>query len=257
MEWSEIISVLSRWIHVAAGVLWIGLLYWFNFVNIPFGGTMDGETKKKVVPEVLPRSLYWFRWGAAFTWITGIILLFIVFYHGGLMFGEESASEWTMGNTLLTLAILIACVYGYDILAKGAIGKNNRNMAAVGFVLVAVLVYIMAYVAEFGYRAYVVHLGALFGTTMAFNVWYRIWPAQKKIIPAIKEGTAPDQALVALAGMRSRHNTYMSVPLFWTMINAHTAVPAADSWLYLLGVVLLGWLLVWWVYKKSGKVKGF
>ncbi len=92
---------------------------------------------------------------------------------------------------------------------------------------------------------------------MIMNVWMRIWPAQKKIIPAIKAGTAPDAALIAQAGQRSRHNTYLSVPLIWTMINAHTVVPGANSWFWLLGVTLVGWLAVSLVYGKSMKVKGF
>ena len=78
----EILSALSRWIHVLAGIVWIGMLYFFNFVNGPFQGTQDGETKKKVIPELLPRALYWFRWGAAWTWVTGVLLLLLVFYHG-------------------------------------------------------------------------------------------------------------------------------------------------------------------------------
>jgi uncharacterized membrane protein len=85
----------------------------------------------------------------------------------------------------------------------------------------------------------------------------RIWPAQKKIITAVKEGTAPDPAVVALAGARSKHNTFLSVPLVWTMINAHTTVPAADSWLYLLASILVGWLTVTLVYKKAAALKGF
>jgi uncharacterized membrane protein len=256
MDWTAFFNALFRWLHIAGGVIWIGLLYWFNFVNIPFTGTMDGETKKKVVPELNPRTLFWFRMGAALTWVTGILLLFIVFYHGGLMYSQESMMEWTMGNSLLTLLLLIIAVFVYDILAKSGLGKNNKTFAAISFVLVAVLVYLMHDVAGFDYRAYVIHTGSLFGTIMAFNVWFRIWPAQKKIIPAIKEGTAPDQALASLAGARSRHNTYMSVPLFWTMVNAHTSPPADSVW-YLLGVTLLGWLLVAWVYKVSAKVKGF
>jgi len=93
---------------------------------------------------------------------------------------------------------------------------------------------------------------------MAANVWMRIWPSQKKIITAVKEGTAPDPAVVALAGMRSRHNTYLSVPLFWTMINYHTTTTAAvNSWLYLLAVILIGWIVVNLVYRQSTKVKGF
>lgn len=257
MELYDTISVLSRWLHVAAAILWIGLLYFFNFVNVPFAGTMDSDTKKKVVPELLPRSLYWFRWGAAFTWATGIILLFLVFYHGGLMYGEESTEEWLMGNTLLVLVLLFACVFLYDILAKSPLGKNIKVMGVVGFILVAGIIYLMVTIGNFGYRAYVIHVGTLFGTIMAFNVWFRIWPSQKKIITAVKEGTAPDAALVALAGTRSRHNVYMSVPLVWTMVNAHTTVPAANSWLYLLAVIILGWLAAAWVYKQAGKVKGF
>src|SRR5437762_12873966 len=76
---------IFRWIHVVAGVLWIGLLYFFNWVNAGFAPTMDADTKKKVVPELMPRALFWFRWGAAFTWITGVLLAILVYYHGGLL----------------------------------------------------------------------------------------------------------------------------------------------------------------------------
>ena len=78
----QVLEALFRWIHVVAGIMWIGHLYFFNFVNVPFQGTMDGETKKKVNPELLPRALFWFRWGAAWTWVSGILLLALVFYHG-------------------------------------------------------------------------------------------------------------------------------------------------------------------------------
>ena len=74
---------IFRWMHILAGVLWIGLLFFFNWVNSAFVPTLDAETKKKVLPELLPRTLYWFRWGAAWTWITGVVLLMLVFYTGG------------------------------------------------------------------------------------------------------------------------------------------------------------------------------
>ena len=70
----EILSALFRWTHVLFGIIWIGLLYFFNFVNAGFAATMDGDTKKKVVPELMPRALYWFRWGAAWTWVSGFLL---------------------------------------------------------------------------------------------------------------------------------------------------------------------------------------
>ena len=71
-----------RWGHVIAGVLWIGMLWFFNWVNSAFAPTMDAETKKKVVPELMPRALFWFRWGAAWTWILGALLLFLLYYMG-------------------------------------------------------------------------------------------------------------------------------------------------------------------------------
>src|SRR3989442_3107777 len=60
---------IFRWIHIVAGIVWIGHLYFFNFVNGPFAATLDADTRKKVVPQLVPRALYWFRWGAAWTWV--------------------------------------------------------------------------------------------------------------------------------------------------------------------------------------------
>jgi uncharacterized membrane protein len=100
---------------------------------------------------------------------------------------------------------------------------------------------------------------------MAWNVWYRIWPAQQKIITAVKSGQAPDAALAAMAGTRSRHNVYMSVPLLWAMINQHTTFFSGGNWgmtekcawgIFPI-VVILAWHIVWHCYNKAGKVKGF
>ena len=113
----------------------------------------------------------------------------------------------------------------------------------------------MVYWASFSYRAYVIHTGTMFGTIMAFNVWFRIWPAQQKIIAATKAGEAPDAALLALAGGRSRHNTYLSVPLVWSMIDTHTTVGAASP-AVLMVVVLVGWHVVFQLYKKSASIEG-
>ena len=88
--------------------------------------------------------------------------------------------------------------------------------------LLAVVVYLYVNFANFTYRATLIHTGTLFGTAMAFNVWFRIWPAQQRIIRAIKAGEAPAAADPALAGLRSKHNTYMSLPLIWAMTGQHT-----------------------------------
>jgi len=256
MELSVLIEALLRWIHIVAGITWIGLLYFFNWVNGPFQATIDGGTKKVVVPELMPRALYWFRWGAAWTWITGVLLLLLVFYMQRYATADNS-SAGVLGYAMLLVSLLAFGVY--DPMAKAI--KDNKQMAIAGLVLTAVAIVLFIQVGHFGYRGFTIHVGAMFGTIMAANVWMRIWPAQQKIITAVKNGEAPDAALVALAGTRSRHNTYMSVPLVWTMVNLHTAAAApASTWGgagFLLGAVALGWLAVMQLYKKAGQVKGF
>jgi uncharacterized membrane protein len=258
----ELIHPIFKWLHIIAGVMWIGLLYFFNFINGHFAATMDGDTKKKVVPELMPRALYWFRWGAAWTWVTGVILLLVVYYHGGLTFDDPSS--WGL-EAFIMIAVTFLGVFLYDTLYKSGIASNLRLVTIVSFVLIGVVVYLMKDWAGFSYRSFNIHLGALFGTIMAFNVWFRIWPAQQKIITAIKNGEAPDGSLVALAGLRSKHNTYMSVPLIWTMMNQHTTalaggnfgVTSSTNWLVLMIIVALGWHIVFQMYKKSAKIQGF
>ena len=89
----DFIHPIFKWLHVIAGVMWIGLLYFFNFVNGALAGTMDADTKKKVVPELMPRALYWFRWGAAWTWVTGLVLLYVIFWQGSLSMGESAGNR--------------------------------------------------------------------------------------------------------------------------------------------------------------------
>jgi len=259
----DILSAVFRWLHVFAGIVWIGMLYFFNWVNGPFAGTMDGDTKKKVVPELMPRALFWFRWGAAWTWVTGVLLLGLVFYmERTVLFGAEG--QWSAGAGIM-VAITFLAPFIYDALHKSALGKDPKTFGTVAFVLVAAVVILMEKWGGFSYRGFNIHLGTLFGTIMAFNVWFRIWPAQQKIITAVKQGAAPDAALVSMAGARSRHNTYMSAPLLWAMINSHTpafaggtlGIPGEYSFAVLLVVVLLGWHIVWQLYKKASKIKGF
>ncbi len=254
MSAPDIVQAVFRWLHIIAGITWIGLLYFFNWINSAFVPTMDGETKKKVVPELLPRVLFWFRWGGAWTWFTGVILLAVVFYHGKIVLADSSAS-WGIGATVMLLTTFLG-VFVYDLLYKSPLGKNPKVGGTISFLLIASVVCAMIEWGGFGYRGYVIHTGALFGTIMAFNVWFRIWPAQQKIIMAIKNGEAPDSVLVGLSGMRSRHNTYLSVPLIWTMINAHTTFASSNRVIFMV-VILLGWHIVYQLYKKSSKVKGF
>lgn len=259
----DLIHPIFKWLHIIAGITWIGLLYFFNWINGHVAATMDGDTKKKVIPELMPRALYFFRWGAAWTWITGVVLLLVIYYHGGLTFDDPDVTWGTW--PFIMIAVIFLGVFVYDFLYKSGLASNVRVITIISFLLVGIVVYAMKECAGFSYRSFNIHLGTMFGTIMAFNVWFRIWPAQQKIITAIKNGEAPDGSLVALAGLRSKHNTYMSVPLIWTMINEHTAVFAggnfgitsSTNWLVLMVIVALGWHIVFQIYKKSAKVQGF
>ena len=269
MDWTELSGILHpffKWLHVIAGITWIGLLYFFNFINGHLAATYDADSKKKVVPELMPRALYWFRWGAAWTWFTGVILLYVIFWHGNLSMGETDGNTMfsegvisPVSHTLILVTFL--AVFLYDAFYKSSLGKNTRVATIISFVFIGAFLWFMSCYGSFGYRAYNIHLGAMFGTIMAFNVWFRIWPAQQKIIGAIKNGDTPDSNLVALAGLRSKHNTYMSVPLLWTMINEHTVAFSGKLFdcngLVLLVVIALGWHIVFQLYKKSGKISGF
>jgi len=253
METTELLQALFRWIHVVAAIVWLGHLYFFNFVNLPFEATLDAATKRAVVPQLRPRALFWFRWGAAWTWVSGFLLLLLVFYHGKLALAAPDQG-WTAGAWLMLLVTLLG--FGvYDAVAQSALAADGRRMAGVGFVLIALFLVLCVHVGGYGYRGYVIHTGTLFGTIMAANVWMRIWPAQRQIVAAIRDGQAPDAALVTRAATRSRHNTYLSVPLVWTMLDAHTF--GIGGPVVLLVVIALGWMAVSQLYRKSQTVPGF
>jgi uncharacterized membrane protein len=251
-----------RWIHVLAGIVWIGMLYFFNFVNGPLAAALDADTKRKVAPELMPRALFWFRWGAAFTWGTGVLLLGLVFHsYRELMFGPDLG--WGPGAGTMVLLVFVA-PFLYDALHKSPLGKDPKVFGAIAFALLAVVAVLMTRWAGFTWRAMNIHVATLFGTIMAWNVWFRIWPAQRQIIAAVRDGVAPDSSLVAMAAARSRHNTYQSVPLLFGMVNQHTTVlaggnfgiPSDHAYVAVLAVVLVGWHVVWQLYKRAAKVKG-
>jgi uncharacterized membrane protein len=214
-----VFNAIFRWLHVVAGVMWIGHLWFFNFVNAQLAKTYDAESKKKVVPELMPRALYWFRWGAMWTWITGFLLFGIVYSMGGAL----TTPEAPVGPHLATLMIVLTwfVAFGiYDMAWKSAFGKNEMVAGAISFLVAVGIAY--GFTRFVSGRAAMIAVGGLFGTIMFANVWMRIWPAQRKIIAGIK-GTAPapDASVAAIAGLRSKHNTYMSVPLLFFMVSNH------------------------------------
>lgn len=246
---SAVLDLIFRWTHVVAGITWIGHLYFFNWVNGQVAKTYDAESKKKIVPELMPRALYWFRWGAAYTWITGILLLGIVIYMGGVIVAPDSPLG-AGAASVISLALLVVAFFVYDQLWK-TMAKNEKAGVIVSYVLVLVVLFVMNLL--FSKRAVYIHMGAIFGTIMAANVWMRIWPNQRKIIAATKAGTPPDAALVSVAGLRSKHNTYMSVPLVFAMVSNHfpTVYGMDGSWIILAVLILVGWGVTKLLYQKA------
>ena len=247
---SEWLNLIFRWVHVIAGVMWIGHLWFFNFVNAQLAKTYTPETKKAVLPELMPRALYWFRWGAAYTFITGLVLLFLVYWYGGVMVNDNT----NMGPHAVGGIGLLSMIVGFAI--YDLVWKNFEKNETVGVVisLVGVALLIVLWSRFMSGRAVYIHLGGLFGTVMAANVWMRIWPSQRKIIGGVK-GTspAPDASVAATAGMRSKHNTYMSMPLIFTMISNHFPGVYGSSLgpIVLFVFILVGFGITKFLYSKA------
>jgi uncharacterized membrane protein len=255
---NTLLQAIFRWAHVVAGITWIGHLYFFNWVNGPFQGKIDGPTKRAVNPELMPRALFWFRWGAAWTWITGFFLAGLIYYQSKEVLFEQDHP----GNPWLWLAILLVC-WAVGFVVYNAIMKALANKvvgAVICLVLYAGVWYLLECVGHYSGRALYIHGGATFGTIMALNVWMIIWPYQKKILTALKEGNPlpATDPIVGIAGLRSRHNTYMSVPLVFFMISNHypTIFAATYRDLYAAIVIVVAFLFTRAMYAKAPKVPG-
>ena len=266
----EYVNLLLRWAHVLFGILWIGHLYFFNFVQGGFEGKMTAEIKKAVIPELRPRALYWFRWGAAWTWVTGLFLLAVVYWMGMKPvenLPDGTITGWSADKMMgyLCVVLIFVAFFVYDVITK-KLGPFTPAGIAANLVLLAAMIAVFSLVGKMDGRSVFIHVGALLGTAMMMNVWMRIWPAQQKIITAIKNGTPPDAALVAMAGGRSRQNTYMSVPLLLLMISNHytslysSANPhklELKNYLILALIIGLGFAFTKMLFQKSTKVTGF
>jgi uncharacterized membrane protein len=246
-----------RWTHFTAGVAWIGLLYFFNWVNAAFVATLDAETKRKVLPELMPRALWWFRMGALWTWLTGFFLLFMVYYHGQGGYLLDGQVQVTAMTWLPAFGGLFVGFAVYDLLFK-ALGKQHAVAVVLWGLVTLGFAAFLREVQGFSMRATYIHVGALFGTCMAANVWMRIWPAQRRILAAVKEGRAPEASDPATASLRSKHNTYMSVPLLLLMVSVHQdmILSIQQYWVVLPVVLLIGQGVTTLLYGKAKALKG-
>ncbi|MGI9167079.1 MAG: urate hydroxylase PuuD [Pyrinomonadaceae bacterium] len=259
---SEWLNLILRWIHVFAGIMWVGTTYYFTWLDarlteeekavgntgtapqiwmVHSGGFYVVEKRK--VPDLLSRKLHWFRWEAGTTWLSGMALLVVVYYLGGGALVDQDVSEISVGAAIgLGVGLLVVAWLVYDLLMISPLGKNEKAFAVVAYLLVVAIAYGLSQVLSG--RATYIHVGAMMGTIMFANVWERILPAQKKMIAAINEGRKPDEALAAQAKLRSKQNTYMAVPVVFIMISNHFPGNATGgfNWVILAVLILVGWV---------------
>ena len=269
MEWSQIhalLNLLFRWFHVIAGIAWIGQTYLFNWMEKTLPKEIDPKAdnnvsgqlwmvhgggfyfvEKQKIPKIMPQTLHWFKWESALTWISGMFLLIIVYYMGGLMFEPDSElTELTAG--LIGIGVLIVGYLVYHFLWTSPLGKNEIVGSTISFLLTIALFIGLDQI--FSSRAAMMHIGAVFGTIMTANVWMIILPAQRQMIAATEKGEKPDMSLAGKARRCSKHNTYMSIPVIFIMISNHFPVTTygnSYNWLVLGFFIVLGWLAAKWM----------
>ena len=257
---SEWLNLLARWFHVFAAILWVGSTYYFTWLDGRFQEEEREAAREGGAPEVWMvhsggfyvvgkrktpslKRLHWFRWEAASTWLSGMVLLTLVYYHGGAMVDVDvrDIGAWTAGA--FGVGMLLVGWIVYDLLLRSPLARNEKAFAVVAYALVVGAAYLSTHVLS-GRAAYI-HVGATMGTIMFLNVWNGILPAQRRMIAAVKEGKAPDPTEGARAKLRSKHNTFMVVPVVFTMISNHYPVSTYGhdyNWVILSALVLLGWV---------------
>jgi len=259
---TEWLNLIARWVHVFAGIMWVGTTFYFTWLDarmteeekalantgktaqiwmVHSGGFYLVEKRK--IPDELSRKLHWFKWEAGTTWLSGFALLIIVYYLGGGALVDRDVSEISIGAAIgVGLGVLILGWLLYDLLMISPLGRNEWLFAAIAYVLIVGAAFGLSRVLSG--RAVYIHIGAMFGTIMAANVWMRILPAQRKMIEAIKVGQKPDARLAAQAKLRSKQNTFMVVPVVFLMISNHYggSTTGGYDWIHLAILIPVGWL---------------
>jgi uncharacterized membrane protein len=241
-EVRDLLDLVLRWIHLIAGIMWVGNSMLFNWLDrnlvkpekmradvkpelfegeiwMVHSGAFYQVEKKRLEPSQMPPTLHWFKWQAYTTWITGFLLLGVVYYHtagmlvdvGGTI-GRGTAVGIGLGTLLLGWAI-------YDGLWRSPLGKMGVVPVLVSFSLLGGVVWLLTHTLS-GRAAYI-HVGALLGSLMAGNVAMHIIPSQRELVKMTKEGKLQDTALGARAKTRSIHNNYMTFPVLFIMVSNH------------------------------------
>jgi len=257
---TEWLSLIIRWLHVVAGMAWIGSSFYFIHLDLSLkaraglpegvkgdawqvhGGGFYHMVKYLVAPARMPDELTWFKWEAYTTWLSGFALLVLVYYMGAELFlidrsvldlGAAQAAAVALGS-------LIVAWLAYEALCRSPLGQNETVLSLLGFLFLVGLTYGFTHV--FSGRGAFTQIGALIGTIMVANVFAVIIPNQRKVIAALIAGKEPDPELGDQGKQRSVHNNYLTLPVIFLMISNHYPMLYATrfNWLIVAIVLLIG-----------------
>src|SRR3954468_4740898 len=254
-EW---LNLALRWLHLTAGIAWIGSSFYFvwldNHLVRPAEGDASGELwsvhgggfyhnqKYQVAPHRMPEHLHWFKWEAYFTWLSGFSLLVLIYYVGAQSYLIDPAKAALSPTQAIAIG-LAALALGwlvYDGLCRSPAGASNKVLGLFWFAFLLWSAEVLD--SLFNARAAYMHVGAMIGTAMVANVFLIIIPNQRKVVAALIAGRTPDPALGATAKQRSLHNNYMTLPVLFIMISNHYPMTygAERPWLVLALLGLTG-----------------
>ena len=221
--------MLLRWLHLVFGVIWIGLLYFFNLVLTPAMKTCDPRLRVKIYPELMPRAMAWFRWSALITVLVGMRYFYIYLAADARAMGLEKhprALHWF----LLWLAVWLAAyalLYALQLPAKGTF-LDNVWVRSLGIAAVVIAASWLVLVLQEGPTSSSAHLaisvGGGLGFVMLLNTWGIVWRAQKRLIAwarvAAEQGTPmpPEaEAFQRWTFLAARTGFWLSFPMLFLM----------------------------------------
>jgi uncharacterized membrane protein len=236
MEW---LNIVVRVMHITFGIAWIGASFYFVFLENALnrkdglrdelagnlwavhGGGFYYLEKYKVAPKEIPKTLHWFKYEAYFTWVSGIGLLFIIYYfNASAMLIDTNVLALTPGAAIgISLGSFAIAWLIYDLLCRSPLAKRPVWFVVLG--LLFLVGFAWGYSQVFSGRAAFIHFGAMIGSIMVANVFFVIIPAQKAMVGAAKKGTAPDGQKGKNALFRSIHNNYFTLPVLFVMVSNH------------------------------------
>ena len=254
---AESASAILRWLHVIAGIAWIGSSFYFIHLDLSLrprpglppgvkgdewqvhGGGFYHMMKYLVAPAQMPDSLTWFKWEAYTTWLSGFALLVLVYYLGADLFLiDKSVLDLTAVQAAVIAFLSLAVAWlAYEGLCRSPLGNHEVALALVGYVFLVALTYGFTHV--FSGRGAFTQIGALIGTIMVANVFVIIIPYQKKSVAAMLAGKEPDPRWGALGKQRSVHNNYLTLPVVFLMLSNHYPLFYATRFNWLIVAIVL------------------